>query len=742
MSRGRGPRRLLPALAATVVVALACLCTTAAPADAGGASAGGTGRGGTHAADASAVPAADGSGTSLSLVNQSDWVVPSKAGGSASFTLTLAVPGAPPNARVVVALYNKLHTRSGFEATLRSSPGQAGTREIDHTSPTALSALGPAHGDVALHLTVRTVAGGGGSTTTPGGGPLDLGCSTFSCTGVYPVVVSLLGAGGDDLGHFTTYLTYVRSASQHPMRFAWVVPVSGQTHLRTSSAKQPGLSPLPHATATGLEHLIADLHQAGVPVTLEAVPQTVQALAAAGPAGKAAVATLATMSTRATVDETVAQTYVPVDLGALARAGESTELTAQVKEATQVLQKYKIAVSSPSTWVTTGKVGSSTGEALAQLGAQQVVVPDDQLSSPPRNLTLTGTRQGLGTWALPFTLSFPRGPTVPTDASDSVLTSQFTADPGDPALAAVKLLADVAMVHFESPNAALSRGMVAVPPRGWHPSATFDRQLLAGLKGNPVVQPVTLSSLFATAPTVGAVTRHLQGSSGVHSLPASLTQQLSAARVRLNAFERAVRGDPALLTAFEQALLATEADYRSAGAMRSALGTFTRTFQAQLSQVTLSTGGSITLTSQTGWIPVTVQSTAHYTIRGNLVLSSAKFKFPPSGAACGGKQRPSPSVTATARSTSCSLVLDHPTNAVRIDVVARTLGDSPVTVEFSVPGLVFARGTLTVRSTATSVVGIVLTAVALAVLLGWWARTWRTGRRRRRAARQSPARGA
>jgi len=37
-----------------------------------------------------------------------------------------------------------------------------------------------------------------------------------------------------------------------------------------------------------------------------------------------------------------------------------------------------------------------------------------------------------------------------------------------------------------------------------------------------------------------------------------------------------------------------------------------------------------------------------------------------------------------------------------------------------------------VRSTATSWVGVVLSALALGVLGAWWARTWWGGRRRKR----------
>ena len=84
--------------------------------------------------------------------------------------------------------------------------------------------------------------------------------------------------------------------------------------------------------------------------------------------------------------------------------------------------------------------------------------------------------------------------------------------------------------------------------------------------------------------------------------------------------------------------------------------------------------------------------------------------------------------------------IDHQTNSTRIDVLARTSGDLPLELTLRTPNgvLVIARGRLTVRSTATSVVGIALTALAVLVLAAWWARTWRRARRERRGR---PARG-
>ena len=81
-----------------------------------------------------------------------------------------------------------------------------------------------------------------------------------------------------------------------------------------------------------------------------------------------------------------------------------------------------------------------------------------------------------------------------------------------------------------------------------------------------------------------------------------------------------------------------------------------------------------------------------------------------------------------------TLTLDHPTTPVRIQARSVTSGDRlPVEVTLTTPDgqLVIARSALTVRSTSISIVGIALTVLAALVLLVWWVRTWRKGRKNR-----------
>jgi hypothetical protein len=266
--------------------------------------------------------------------------------------------------------------------------------------------------------------------------------------------------------------------------------------------------------------------------------------------------------------------------------------------------------------------------------------------------------------------------------------------------------------------------VVAVPPAGWSPNSSFDGALLAGLSGNPDVAPVTLDTFFTQVPPAGSPEsaepvngRHLQNGGPGAVLPADLAHQISGARLRLSAFDTAVPTRTPVLSQLDNVLLASESDGSSEDQQSDGVDTFERGLSAQLALVQLASDRTITLTARTGAIPITLLSGAPYTVTGTLVLKSDKFVFLPPGA------------------TRSGVVLDHATTPLRVSATARTSGDLPVTASFESPhgGLVIAQAELTVRSTATSLVGVLLTALAVAVLLSWWARTWWSGRRRRGA---------
>lgn len=662
-----------------------------------------------------ALPAGAAGTTSGRLVldGQSQWVTPASPGAPGTFTLDLSARGAPTGAQVAVQLYPRLDARDHFEEVVDRGPRNA---PISQTSPAPLAAL-PADpatpGARALTLQVVT-------TPSTGGQRLGLSCSAptsaGTCTGVYPVAVALLDGAGAVLHRFTTFLTFSAGTSATPLEFAFVVPVSAPVSV-VSAPATPGaaLGTVSRPRVSALAQLVGALHAApSVPVTVEASPQTLEALEASGATGRDAVAALAALSANPSLDEVPAAPYVPVDLAALGAAGEPTEIKAQMAAGATVLHKLHVQTASGLPWIATGPGGKGLGSGLSTAGASQVVVQDTSLAPTPTAPSFT--------WASTFHLALT-GSGRPVDAaeSDSFLDGQFRHDDADPALAASQVLADLAMVHFERPYTTHVRGMVAVPPAGWTPNPTFVRTLLAGLDGNPLVSPVTLSRFFSDVTATGS--RTLQpGTAGPALIGRSLARSLSSARVRLSQFTEAVKARPLqprppVLGDLDHLLLASESDQLVHPSPAAAVAIFDRALARQLGKVSFA-AGTVTLTARTGAIPITVVSRAPYTIVGTLKVSGAKFTFP-------GR-------TADATHT---LVLDHATNTWKVNVTARTSGELPLDVRFvSRTGLVIAQAQLEVRSTATSLVGVLLTALALAVLLAWWARTWRTKRRRRRQA--------
>jgi hypothetical protein len=670
---------------------------------------------------AGAVRAASGAGTRgatpFGLADQSEWVGPpttAQAGtaspSGAPFHLELSVRHPPSGALVDAVLYPRLRSRFAFKTVVHDGPkGQP----LAETTPVALLSL-PADardaGAVSFDLSVVQAA------STRQGTRIGLACTpptgTGTCTGVYPLVVRLERPDGKVLHRFTTFLTYVSGTSAHPLELAWVVPITSAVSLTSDPSGPAGdIKPLTNADASALETLVSEIKASSVPLTLDVSPETLQQLELSGPDGRAADSALAGLSVDPASDEVLARPYVPVDIGALAGAGEPTEITAQMAAGATVLHRLRVeTTASPSPWVQSGAVGEDIAAGLARVGATELVLPDVDLA-PTSNAT------NVGTWAATFSLTLSsegHKTSVKAAETDTWLDRQFTSLRDDPALAATQVLADLAMVHFERPNTTAVRGMVALPPARWIANPVFDRVLLDGLTKNPVVESVTLSQFFATVAADGA--RQLLASGTGPVLKRSVAGAVSHARARLSDFDDAVAGRPRppVLSELDDMLLASESDGLSASHQAAGLSTVERAITDQLTHVKLATEQTFTLTARTGWIPITIESSAPYTVVGTLSVSGNKFVFPH-------------------KRTRRFMKLEHATNLWRVDVYARTSGDLPLDVTFTSPNgrLVIARGVLTVRSTATSVVGVVLTVLALAVLLIWWARTWRSGRRRR-----------
>jgi hypothetical protein len=653
----------------------------------------------------------------LTLLGQTQWVVAGSPNATAPFVLDLATRGAPAGALVSAQVYSRLRSRYDFENWVRN--GSHGF-PVARTGVVPLSSL-PADPRTAggSDLTLQVVQG----ATTPGT-VVGLGCApptgTGTCTGVYPVEVELTGTSGSVLDRFTTFLTYQAAKSLHPLDVAIVLRLAAPVAFAAHPSGADTLGGLSAQQVSRLSATVGALRaNAGVPVTVDASPETLLALDRSGATGRDAVAAFAALSQQNPATEVLPATFVPVDLGGLAAGVAPAEVTAQRQAGATTLRRLHVATASgPSTWVVTDTAQRGLGRGLAAVGADQVVVPGSDLSPTVTTATFPTVGPYAGTWTSTFDLSVGKGSGARLHAAlgDTFLSGQFAHVGSDPGLAASQVLADLAMVHFERPNTTAVRGLVAITPEAALGNPIFYRVLLAGLQHDPDVTPVTLATYFSSV-TVKGTRTFAQGATARSPRP-SVATAISTARARLHEFDLAVHGRPKVLTELSLDLLAAESDDLSPHRQDAAVRSFRGALATQLDRVSFGkTKQTFTLTASTGWIPVTVDSRATYTLVGTLSVSGNKFIFPH------GSSR-----------TSFRMKLDHPSNLLRVHVKVRTSGDLPLHVEFtSTDGhLVIAQSLLTVRSTATSVVGIVLSAIALAILLTWWGRTWWSGRRRRK----------
>jgi hypothetical protein len=634
--------------------------------------------------------------------------------------------GSPPASQlgVSVSVYPCLSSVSAFDQSVAAPP--TGTTISATDSPLPVAGL-PAAAGGGFDLDLPVVDGEDGvSSTASAPFTIDLGGGGGQCQsvdGVYPVRVTLVDtAGGRTIGGLTTHLIYTdATASTERLQLAVVLPLRATVRPATDPTSHQLLvrpSAALAAPADGALDAVADtvdqmVHQDGVALTVDASPQTVQVLAGSA-GGRATVDALGTLAATPALHQLVWSTYVPVDASGLVGEGLGGELAAQVSRGTQLLSTDVAHVPVPTgqlgPWISADGLDPSTAATLGADGYTEVVVPTASTAGAP----------AVGSTARPFELVTARGGTVTALTSNTDLASRFTGTPGNPVLAAHQLVAELAQIYYEEPNDPTARGVVVAAPSSWSDNPTFVGALLGALNGNPFLQPVTLDQLFSRLPTATGCRPacRLTGATATPGLPVAA---IRSQRARVEQFTAATAGPVArdVSTQLGDLVLSGEAEDLRAGQQSAVLHNAGAALDAQLSQLVVSGDRTITLTSQRGRVPVTIVSSAPYPVQGDLTLTSDKLLF----------------ADGTTSWTQAATVLGTHTNVIYVNVQTRTSGQFRVEISLHSPagGLELSEGEVSVRSTATSVVGVILSVGALVVLAVWW---FRTSRRRRALRRQ------
>ena len=186
--------------------------------------------------------------------------------------------------------------------------------------------------------------------------------------------------------------------------------------------------------------------------------------------------------------------------------------------------------------------------------------------------------------------------------------------------------------------------------------------------------------------------------------------------LRLDAYASILSDDVAIIEPLRTTLLASVAE-SVAESRDDYLAYVEERVDSGLAGVELVDTGRITITSRRAELPVTINNDQTLPITAVLALSAEKIGFP------GGERQVH--------------VLQPGENVIPLEVEALASGDSTINLRIESPegAVELASGVVRLRSTAISGLGLLISIVALAVLVGWWIQTIR----RRRRARREPA---
>ena len=645
---------------------------------------------------ASAASAQESSGADLDVVAQTPWVDP-----EGLFLLSLDVHDAPEGSRIETTFYSqRVANRAAFNVTLFGAGLEGRSYDLPTIDVDDEKVVGPS--------TRRT----GVSIALVNPGPQGAGRITFEeglrGAGAYPLDVRLIGPDDEELDRLITHLVRLPADLEpvEPLRAAMVFPVHAPP-----SVGPDGRRDLQTADLDRIGGLVDAL--GGVPysrATIVPTPETIEALARE-PGRPRELLDL--LDDAVPGNQVVDGPYVDVPVSAWISAGMQDELNRQRGRGNAVLTEH-LEAPDRTVWVASPDLTAEAAAELWEGGVTRFVLPEtsfDPLPVVPEEPTP----------ARPFEIATRIDAPVQAAALDSSLSYALgRGDYDDPELQAQELVAQLAVIQGEAPER--TRGVVFGAERGQDLRWRVLSEALALLESHPLVRLATVADVFddvepARDPAGGAVVqRDLQPAPG--PILGTYPTRLAILRARIASFSQMAQQSDGLLASWEQRLLISGAEELTPAERDAYLATIDATINRRIAAIQSPPKQSVTLTSNEGVIPFTVRNLLRQPVNVTLELEgTSRLEFP------GGERRTE------------AILVEPGTNQIPLRVHTRSPGVSPVTVRVTSPdgGLLVTTSRVTVRSTAVSGIGYVLSVGAALFLLVWWFRHWRRARSEKHA---------
>lgn len=634
----------------------------------------------------------------FALAAQSAWTAP-----GAAFVMRFDSSNVPGGAQVALTVHDALQSRTAFDASVRGD------------------SLPPTRDRETFAFDQLPVDAGTGQRV------LAVSDAALGSSGVFPLEVDLRSAADESLAHFVTHVVVApvgpdgRLTVGQPLNVAWVWPLQAQPAYVAAPVfvNQTTLADLDPTGRLGRQaaQLAANTD---VPLTLAPSPETLDAWAVLGQKSPPLAAGANDVRSAAARNQVLAGPFVPLDLPSVTRGGLQDVVTSststrpsELTRGVSALEKFLGAHVDPSTALP-GPLDTASLSILQNASVRQLVVDGKALT--PENEKYTP--------AHPYKMRTVQGDdssAVTIVATDDGLERFLTGDE-PPALRAAHLLAGLAVVAGEQPST--SRGVAIANPATWDADDTFVADVLAGLRGNPLLHPTTVQGLIEAVPvatTGDAVDAPVYRELAPYAPPLPpVTAAQYAGGVRSRDAVAALVGAGDTRTqnvdrALASSLAAAWANPPGRVRARQLLDSIRGSVAGYLGQVHVQPQSTVTITSSKAQIPISFRNTGDDDIQVHLRLESDRLLFPDGDEL---------DVTLPAR---------HNTT-VRVAVETRGSGTAPVTLTVTTPGgLAIGKPTvIKVRSSFVSGVGVFLTVGAVVFLVIWWG--WDIHRRRKKRA--------
>ncbi|MET0627184.1 MAG: DUF6049 family protein [Acidimicrobiia bacterium] len=641
----------------------------------------------------------------LVLVGQDAWT---PAGGAVK--LQFRADNAPPGLTLALTTHAQVSSRNAFDdtidggalgSTLKLTQLAFDSLEVDPSTGAKVLTIGL--DDLSARLNPRQ-----------------------SSSGVFPLEVELRDADNHAVSHFVTHLVVADVTPEgaltvgQPLDVAWVWPLVADPAYLPAGNPDPAVIAELHTDGRLGQQAELIAGNADVPLTLAPSPDTLSAWAAVS--GQDITGSLAggVNALRASLprNQVLVGPYVPLDFPSLIAGGLGAAIPGELASGVSTLEEFFGALLDPST-ASPGPVDVPSLTALRDASRRRLVLPGSALTAVDESLTP----------ARPYTVQ-----TDPSDestamtvvASDEGVERFLTTDDA-PALRAAHVLAALAVIAGEAPNRL--RGVAFANPSRWDAPTDLVTAVLTGLRGNPLLRPVTVDTLLsqiapATVDDQPDSAKIVRGLAPVAAATPSVNatayaRALGERNAVANLFpatdERVQRGDRAILAALNSSW-ANPSGRRKAKALLDGIGASVDGF---LAHIRIPEQSNVTLTSNSAEIPITFDNDTGQPVKVRIRLQSDRLLFPD------GAER------------VVELPLKNHTERIRVET--RGPGTFPVTIDVTTEdGLPIQSTRLSVRSSVVSGVGVFLMIGALTFLAGWWG--WDIHRRRKRRVRDDAPR--